>query len=453
VKIRDTYENGTRFEVTYETGVDLVENTEIVKDHTFTSSQSFDEWEVQTNLPNQVIVKYNNVSGFSFIPEETKDRGCMEISYTLQGELPENVEVNVSKPFEYPYFQPPESFYIHESVEVEGAAPVDVKTFIVNEDENESFLIFSRTISPQAKYEHDEIDSANPEVEKNVELSPSQDRVFPSPGNYSFLIQLTFPSDQGDAKVYLDNVNFITYGNVFGILGTDNGIPYPRDLFSLLVYGARVSLLVGTLTALFSTVIGLFLGLVSGYVGGIVDEGIMRFADLLLVLPTLPLFIVLIVSLRAVSGYVSMWNIVIILTFLGWMGFARSVRSMVLSIRERAFIEAAKAAGAGRIHIINRHIIPNVFALVYITLATACPGAIVVEASLSWLGLGDPTLPSWGKVLYDFNASSVAVTKGLTEYWFWVFPACIAIAVLAAAFILVGYALDEILNPRLRERR
>jgi peptide/nickel transport system permease protein len=126
---------------------------------------------------------------------------------------------------------------------------------------------------------------------------------------------------------------------------------------------------------------------------------------------------------------------------------------MVLSIRERSFIEAAKSAGAGKLHIMTRHIIPNVFTLFYITLATAVPGAIILEASLSWLGLGDPTIPSWGKILYDFNNSGVAVTAGLTQYWFWIFPACIAICILAMAFILVGFALDEILNPRLRERR
>jgi peptide/nickel transport system permease protein len=135
------------------------------------------------------------------------------------------------------------------------------------------------------------------------------------------------------------------------------------------------------------------------------------------------------------------------------MGFARSVRSMVISLRERAFIEAAKSCGASTMHIINRHILPNVFALVYITLATAVPGAIILEASLSWMGLGDPLVASWGKILYDFQSAGVALTKGLAEYWFWVFPSCIAIALLATAFILMGYALDEILNPRLRERR
>jgi peptide/nickel transport system permease protein len=126
---------------------------------------------------------------------------------------------------------------------------------------------------------------------------------------------------------------------------------------------------------------------------------------------------------------------------------------MVISLRERAFVEAAKASGAGTMHIINRHILPNVFALVYITLATSVPGAIITEASLSWLGLGDPLTASWGKILYDFQTAGIALTKGLADYWFWVFPACIAIALLATAFILIGYALDEILNPRLRERR
>jgi peptide/nickel transport system permease protein len=157
--------------------------------------------------------------------------------------------------------------------------------------------------------------------------------------------------------------------------------------------------------------------------------------------------------MKVTYGLVSIWNIIIILSFLGWMSFSRTVRSMVLSLRERAFVEAAKAAGASTSYIIFRHILPNVFALVYITLATSVPGAIITEASLSWLGLGDPSVPSWGKTLYDFNVSGIAVSKGLSEYWFWIFPPCIAIMTLAIAFILIGFALDEILNPRLRMRR
>jgi peptide/nickel transport system permease protein len=174
----------------------------------------------------------------------------------------------------------------------------------------------------------------------------------------------------------------------------------------------------------------------------------MRFADFLLVIPGLPLLIILVTVLGK-----SIWNIIGVLIFLGWMGFSRSVRSMVLSLRERPFIESAKAAGAGTMYIIYRHILPNVFALVYISLATSVPGAIISEASLAWLGLGDIDIPSWGILLYDFSATQVGALKSLADYWFWVIPPGIAIALMAMSFILIGFALDEILNPRLRARR
>jgi len=451
--------NGTIFEVTYLTGVDLVENIKVVEDHKFTSEESFKQWICSTNStdPANPKVNYNTENGY--VTKKGDNRGCIEIVYQKSSKP---VEITIEKPFKYPYYEPPKSFFIHTSIKVEGASTIKLRTLFIRKEEGKEipYLLKEIPIRSSGSYNHKSgsFSSDAKIVERNVKARPPQDRIFASPGNYTFALQVIIDpklvtDPKGIVKVYLDNVDCMIYGNTFGLLGTDNGIPFPRDLFSLLVYGSRVSLFVGVLTAIFSTVIGLFLGLISGYMGGIVDEVIMRFADLLLVLPTLPLFIVLVVSLQTVTGYVSMWNIIIILTLFGWMSFARSVRSMVLSLRERTFIEAAKAAGAGKFHIINRHILPNVFALVYITLATSVPGAIITEASLSWLGLGDKLLPSWGKILYDFQASGVAVSKGLTEYWFWIFPACIAIATLATAFILVGYALDEILNPRLRERR
>lgn len=448
------YPEDTKFEVTYMTGVDLVETMKIVNDHTFTSEKSFEEWSWASTNPSLISVGYDDQKGFKYRPDET-DLGCIRISYDKGvSNLSQSVEVTVSKQFNYPYKEPPQSFFVHASIMIEGTStPIEMEILFFREGETSPFPARKHTVTVRARYSHLYVTSEEPQMAQTLGVSPSQDKIFAVSGNYSFAVKLIIPTTVEKATIYLDNLDCMIYGNIFGIMGTDNGQPFTRDIFSLLVYGSRVSLFVGILTALFSTFIGLFLGLVSGYIGGIVDEGIMRIADLLLVLPTLPLFIVLLTALRATSGYVSMWNIILILTLFGWMSFARSVRSMVLSIRERAFIEAAKAAGGGKLHIINRHIIPNVFALVYITLATAVPGAIIVEASLSWLGLGDPRLASWGKILYDFNASGVVTSRGLLEYWFWVFPACIAIALLATAFILVGYALDEILNPRLRERR
>ena len=138
---------------------------------------------------------------------------------------------------------------------------------------------------------------------------------------------------------------------------------------------------------------------------------------------------------------------IILLGLLGWMGFARLVRSQVISLKERPFIEAAKAVGAGKTHIISRHIVPNVMSLVYVSLATAVPGSIVAEAALSWLGFADLSKVSWGRMLYDVQQASAS------QNWWWVVPPGLCIALLAMAFVLLGYALDEVLNPRLRIRR
>ncbi|MGQ9690838.1 MAG: ABC transporter permease [Thermoproteota archaeon] len=451
IRLKNIYPNFTRFEVKYTTGVDIVENMEVIQDPLFTSNSSINEWVLSSSEGFSLV--YNAEKGFD-------NDGCLELSYTPSGTPPATVQATLSRSFKYPYWEPPRQILIHFSLRYEGNQTGTIKFLISAEDKPEPFLLKTYQLStPSTSYKHSYFDTSDPEVKVNVgtKAEPAQnplDIIFAYPSNYLFSMQITLQNPDESTKVYIDNFHCVVYGNAFGLLGTDSGVyGFPLDIFSTLVYGTRVSLIVGVLSAVFSTLIGLFLGLISGYIGGIVDEGIMRFADLLLVLPTLPLFIVLIVALRAIGTFMSIWNIIIIITLFGWMGFARSVRSMVVSLRERAFVEAAKASGAGTMHIINRHILPNVFALVYITLATSVPGAIILEASLSWLGLGDPLVASWGKLLYDFQTVGIALTKGLGEYWYWVFPPCIAIALLATAFILMGYAFDEILNPRLRERK
>jgi ABC-type dipeptide/oligopeptide/nickel transport system permease subunit len=264
------------------------------------------------------------------------------------------------------------------------------------------------------------------------------------PGNFRIGINMTF-NDVGfsnktiETSLNIDNFGLEFEGRVWGILGTDN---HGVDLWAQLVYGARISLYVGLLASVIGVVIGLIVGLAAGYMGRYVDEFLMRFSDMLLVIPTLPLLIVLV----AVLGP-ALENLIILIGFLGWMGFARLVRSQVLSLRERPFVEAAKAVGAGKTHIMTKHILPNVVSLVYVSLATSVPGAIVSEAALSFLGFYDPTKISWGRMLYEAQAS------GGVQYWWWTIPPGLCIAALAIAFVLLGFALDEVFNPRLRMRK
>ena len=201
-------------------------------------------------------------------------------------------------------------------------------------------------------------------------------------------------------------------------------------------------MLVGLVASLVAIAIGLAVGLIAGYLGRVVDEVLMRSTDLLLVLPGLPLLIIL----AALLGP-SIWNVIAILALLGWPGFARIIRAQVLSIKERSFIEASKAAGSGISHVITKHVLPNVMGLTYVNLALSVPTAIVTEASLAFLGLRDPNVISWGGMLNDVQGT------GSVASWWWVLPPGLSIALLSLSFILLGYALDEILNPRLRMRR
>jgi ABC-type dipeptide/oligopeptide/nickel transport system permease subunit len=204
-----------------------------------------------------------------------------------------------------------------------------------------------------------------------------------------------------------------------------------QDLLSELIFGARVSLLVGFFAAFLATVIGTAVGLLAGYLRGVVEEILMRLADVFLLIPGLPLVIVLIAYLKP-----CLTNLILTIALLGWAGTARVVRSRVLQVREMPFVMSARALGGGNLYVMLWHILPNTGGVVLAKAALAVAGALLTEAGLSFLGLGDPTQKSWGMMLH------YAFTRGgiVNGYWWWYLPPVFCIAAAVLGFVLLGYA-------------
>jgi peptide/nickel transport system permease protein len=220
---------------------------------------------------------------------------------------------------------------------------------------------------------------------------------------------------------------------------TENG----SDVFSQLLAGARVSIIVGFAAAAISAVLGSVVGLAGGYFGGWTDRILDSFENWFLVIPTLPLMIVL---ARLLDPSLSVLIVVIGLT--SWAGTGRIVRAQVLTLRERAFVERARALGAGDWYILRTHIFPNTLPLIFANTVLIVAVAILSEAALAFLGLGDPTRISWGSMLENAFESG-APSAGA---WWYVIPPGLCITLLVLAVSMLGYLFEEYVNPRLREQ-
>ena len=215
-----------------------------------------------------------------------------------------------------------------------------------------------------------------------------------------------------------------------------------QDIFSMLIYGSRVSLAVGVITGLCIAFLGALMGIIAGYVGGFVDTLIMRLVDVMPVIPTLPLTIVL----TNIFGK-SYFMIVFIFTIFGWQGLARVIRSQVLVLKNSNYIKAAELAGASRWRIMTKHILPGVTHLLIMSTAMTSAGIMVAEAGLSFLGLGDPTAISWGKMLAEVQSGGAL----LFGHWWWIAAPGVGIFLAIFSFMRIGMALEEIFNPRMKQ--
>ncbi|MFB5597843.1 MAG: ABC transporter permease [Nitrosopumilaceae archaeon] len=255
-------------------------------------------------------------------------------------------------------------------------------------------------------------------------------------GDYTFLVSLFGTNSENkivDSKL-------IVGGKAFGVMGTDE---LRRDLAVGLLWGTPLALFIGIAVAIGSVTMGLIYGVYAGFKGRLTDEAMMRFNDVIYALPALPFLIILSVTISN-----SIFLMIGFLMIFGWVGIAKVSRSMALQIKTKGYVEASKMMGQKNSKIIFRHILPQLLPYAFASIAISVPAAITTEAGLSFLGLGDPTFPTWGQILHDANVYGAAA-RGL---WWWIVPPGIMIAITGLAFVFIGNALDAIVNPRLKRQ-
>lgn len=227
------------------------------------------------------------------------------------------------------------------------------------------------------------------------------------------------------------------------LLGTDE---LGMDIWSQICYGARMSLSIGIAVACIAGFGGGILGILAGYLGGLVDHAVMRTVDILMALPTFPLLVVLSAFLGP-----STLNVIIILALFSWAKPARIARSQTLSIKNNTYITAARIYGATPLYLLRRHILPEVFPILFVLIISITSHAIMAETGLAFLGLGDPTAKTWGMMLYySTNFKSIY----FTPYWqWWLVPPLVALILLLLCLAFIGRDLERVLDPRMRHKR
>jgi peptide/nickel transport system permease protein len=391
---------------------------------------------------SEIIVYWNKEQESKFIESYGE---IVQVKY--KAETLETVHIRLNYSFSYMKI-PPEDFYLTfrwKTTKLRDTEYYFVLTLFTPENP-QGFKLWIQQWIKIPKGEHVQIESVGPWLRKRLGLEIHENLakvIFSQKGKYMLRFEMWFKplSENAEAQVLLADAKLTLLGHVHGILGTDN---VGADIFSQLIYGARISLLIGLLAAIVATTIGILVGIVSGYLGGSVDEVTMRIVDILICLPVLPLLLALVF----IYGK-NIFYIIVLIAIFGWQGLSRVVRSQTLSIREMPYIDSARASGASGFYIMLKHILPNIIPVAFASLVLAVPGAILLEAALSFLGFGDPRVPSWGKMLHHAYGFG-----GFTRLaWWWIIPPGTAIISLCLAFVFIGHAFDEIVNPRLRRRR
>jgi peptide/nickel transport system permease protein len=275
----------------------------------------------------------------------------------------------------------------------------------------------------------------------NIDGLSSEDIVFskseinePLKGDYIFSADIFSINSQPQSL----ESKMVIGGKAFGIMGTDE---LRRDLAVGLLWGTPLALFIGLVVSIASVVMGLLYGVYAGFKGKKTDETMMRFNDVIYALPALPFLIILSVTISN-----SIFVMIGFLMIFGWVGIAKVARSMSLQIKTRGYVDAANMMGQKDSKIVLKHILPQLLPYAFASIAISVPAAITTEAGLSFLGLGDPSFPTWGQILHDANTFG-ASSRGL---WWWIMPPGVMVAITGLAFVFIGNALDAIVNPKLK---
>jgi len=417
---------------------------------TMIPADTFKEWnnpEKWISYPKVAIPVWMNLFLHEKIPEH-KILNTPNINYDNSGKI-SILTHQFGVKFNYDDF--PNDFIYEFSTKYSGIPLLQIN--VIRPDGVELKLVSSSLPYSDLNFLHnDRIFSTDNMIRKNLELQSnkflfsltnlsSEDIIFskvdkhePLKGNYIFLIRMY----GNDLENQIPESKLIIGGKAFGIMGTDE---LRRDLTIGLLLGTPLALFIGLVVAIASVVLGLLYGVYAGYRGKKTDEVMMRFNDVIYALPVLPFLIILSVTISN-----SIFVTVGFLMVFGWVGVAKVARSMSLQIKTRGYVEAASMMGQKDSKIVLRHILPQLLPYAFASIAISVPAAITTEAGLSFLGLGDPTFPTWGQILYDANVYGAAA-RGL---WWWIVPPGIMIAITGLSFVFIGSALDMIINPKLK---
>lgn len=349
----------------------------------------------------------------------------------LKRNLPPTMKITLSenilkKDIAWPYNPPTQ-------IHLSGEITLSVPSALVLETPTQKFVLHHLTVGKNTF----DIDGRDLSFKQRLNFSPFAQipsELFSEKGEYIFRVEPDFsapPEMRG-------TITFDIKGGRWGLLGTDQR---GRDIFSLFIAGIHVSLIVGISATLLASLLGLFFGLISGYAGGWTDTIIMRGVDILLSVPILPILMVL-----AAYWGKGLWQLVLILSLFSWMGTARTVRAMTLSLRDSSYIEGLRGLGAPTFYILWRHLLPETLPLLLANIALGVPGAILAEAGISFLGLSDPRIISWGRMLHEAHSFG-AFTRGA---WWMLLPPGLGITLLCLIFLDLGKFLEEQIDPQLK---